>query len=146
MATFYKWKIPRYKCDAATAYKEIHSLDVINSQNIVDLARDENNPLHNDFEWDDAIAGEKYRCEQASKMLQLLIVIDEKITKKPDVEIRAFVSVPEPRAYEPIKVVIQNKDKRDYMLEQAKKELQAFQRKYAILTELEPVFEAIESL
>ena len=146
MATFYKWKIPKYKCDAETAYNEINSLEVISQQNIVDLARDVNNPLHNDFEWDDAVAGEKYRCEQASRMLLALIVIDEKLTQKPDTEIRAFVSVPEPRTFEPIRAVIQNKDKREYMLSQALKELQAFQRKYAILTELEPVFDAIESL
>lgn len=37
--------------------------------NAVDAARDPNNPMHGEFEWDDAIAGEKYRLQQARELI-----------------------------------------------------------------------------
>ena len=142
----YRWRVDKYKCDPETAYNEIHSLPVVTSETIVEKARDESCPLHDDFEWNDTVAGHKYRLQQARVMLSSLIVVDESISKKENTEVRAFVSVPEPKVYEPIKVVIQHQDKYEHMLEQAVRELKAFERKYAMLKELEPVFEVIEKL
>jgi len=37
---------------------------------VVDEARPEDSPLHAAFEWDDSIAAEKYRLEQARRLLR----------------------------------------------------------------------------
>lgn len=57
---------------------------------VLDAARADDHPLHDRFEWDDSIAGEKYRLEQARQMLR--------VVKLPPVEgrdysLRAFVAV-----------------------------------------------------
>lgn len=39
-------------------------------QLVVDEARDNSHPLHGHFEWDDATAGEAYRCGQAAQMIR----------------------------------------------------------------------------
>ena len=43
-------------------------------QAVVDRARDPNNVLHDSFEWDDSIAGEKYRLEQARALITTIYV------------------------------------------------------------------------
>lgn len=37
---------------------------------VVDLARDENHPLHGEFEWRDGVAAEKFREEQARELIR----------------------------------------------------------------------------
>ena len=41
---------------------------------VVDRARDPKNILHDSFEWDDSIAGEKYRIEQARALITTIYV------------------------------------------------------------------------
>lgn len=36
---------------------------------VVDAARDENHPLHGEFEWDDTVAAEAYRLDQARQLI-----------------------------------------------------------------------------
>jgi hypothetical protein len=48
-------------------YKQRGVLDKVM---IVDVARDPKHPLHQCFEWDDTVAGEKYRQEQALEMIR----------------------------------------------------------------------------
>jgi hypothetical protein len=46
---------------------------------VVDVARDPQHPLHPRFEWDDTVAGEKYRVHQARQLIRSvrIRVIDE---------------------------------------------------------------------
>ncbi len=46
---------------------------------VVDIARDPKHPLHSRFEWDDTVAGEKYRRFQAGQLIRSvrIRVIDE---------------------------------------------------------------------
>lgn len=59
---------------------------------LVDLARDKRHPLHDRFEWDDRIAGEAHRRDQAHKLITSL-----RITYRPDDRpqetVRAFHAV-----------------------------------------------------
>ena len=56
---------------------------------VVDVARDPKHPLHPRFEWDDSIAAEKWRLEQAGQLLR--------VTFRPDPakprDLRAFVAI-----------------------------------------------------
>jgi hypothetical protein len=51
--------------------ERLHSLHgTVNPQMLVDEARKPTSPLHPLFEWDDAVAGDKYRLIQAYNMIQ----------------------------------------------------------------------------
>jgi hypothetical protein len=60
---------------------------------VVDAARDEDSPLHSYFEWDDAIAAEKYREMQARTLLRS---VDLKVTKGTvKFDVSAYIRDPE---------------------------------------------------
>lgn len=49
---------------------------------VVDEARDAASPLHPAFEWNDAIAGEKYRLEQAQRLIRSFKIVQNDGEKK----------------------------------------------------------------
>jgi len=51
---------------------------MLKSQIIVDEAREENNPIHECFEWDDCKASELYRRYQAINLINHIVIIDIK--------------------------------------------------------------------
>lgn len=80
-------------------------------QVVVDDARRADSPIHTAFEWDDAIAAEQYRLEQARTLIRSLkvsYVSPEGTTEKT----RAFVSIQRAdvpaREYVPIEEVAQD--------------------------------------
>ena len=61
---------------------------------VVESARPKDSPLHNCFEWDDSIAGEKYRKEQARRIIQCVVTVIRDDNPNPGPQtIRAFTSV-----------------------------------------------------
>jgi hypothetical protein len=135
------WKLPIYKADAQKAYEEISQLEQITAENIVDLARDENSVLHNDFEWNDEIAGQKYRLMQAQQMVRMFVFTPRKEEHSPT---RVFQISNAPRVYKPIVFFTKNEDEYQSLLKRAKAELQAFKQRYKSLTELDKIFEEID--
>jgi hypothetical protein len=138
----YKWKVNKYTIDAEDAAKEFELIREENieltPQHIVDKARDKKSNLHNEFEWDNEIAGEKYRVGQASEMLRTLIVVNEE--KENSAPMRAYINVSTmTHQYFPMKIVIETPDLYKQMLEDAKKEMQSFIRKYEMLDELKVI-------
>lgn len=58
---------------------------------VVDEARDPNSPLHSRFEWDDTVAGDRYREVQARELIRSVrIVYREAKGKRPEGSTRAF--------------------------------------------------------
>lgn len=114
----------------------------LSPEELVEVSRDEEAPLHDLFEWDDAIAGEKYRVYQAGYIIRSVEVVYE--SKEP---VRAFVPrfiKHEQSTYQSISVAIKHKDTREYLLESARKEMQAFVRKYRNLEELSDLINSIK--
>lgn len=150
----YKWKINDTRIDPNVAGQEFEKIEnengFISPGLIVQAARSSNSPLQSCFEWDDKIAGEKYRENQAGDMLRKLVIINP--TEKPDKEdqiIRAYVNVISPdknRQYVSIIKALSNDGLRDQVLLQAIAELKAIQAKYNDLIELAEVFKAIEAV
>jgi hypothetical protein len=67
---------------------------------VVDLARDPDHELHSRFEWDDSVAAEKYRQEQARDLIRKVrVVYREGDEKNPPQTIRAYHSVPDGDGY-----------------------------------------------
>ena len=118
---------------------------------VVEFARNENTALHNRFEWDDTEAAEKYRVWQARMIIRMeLVVIPE--TGKKDKLVRSFVSLVSDRKAEQDKGyrfmvdVLSDTDLRGRLLNEARKDMLIFRRKYSQLTELAKVFAAIDEV
>lgn len=137
------WKIDKYKANATDAYAEISKLNEITPQNVVDLARNEGSVLHSDFEWNDSVAGEKYRKIQAQEMIRMFVFTPVKEKNEPT---RVFEISTQKNVYKPTKMIVKNEDEYQSLLKMAMQELNNFKRKYRRLTELEEVFRAIEGV
>ena len=112
---------------------------------VVDYARDNRTTLHTQFEWDDEIAGEQYRLQQARQVIAVFTIPSPK--KGSRAQIREFVSLEPDRkkeggGYRPTLKVLSNKEHRKQLLLQSLKEFNNWHRKYSNLKELKPVFEA----
>lgn len=146
----YQWTIDIYGVDANEAGKVMEGLEKtvgLTKKSLVDASRPEDAPLHKAFEWNDSIAGEKYREIQAGKMitnLKVVTKVDE--TKKT----RGFVSleygVGKPGVFESTEKVLSVTEKKDRLLTLAIRDLQAFRRKYISLSELSELFEMIDEI
>lgn len=58
------------KDSAAEALKELEREGRLLPVEVVESARDDDSPLHSHFEWDDSLAGEKYRLHQARALIR----------------------------------------------------------------------------
>lgn len=142
----YQWKpASQIKCDAQKAGEVCEKLEKtvgLTAKNLLDASRPEDAPLHGEFEWDDTKAAEAYRETQASYIIRMLCIAPEEERKEP---VRAYF-VTEKQSYTNTHVILKDADKRSALLDIALKELSAFKRKYAILTELADVFTAIDGV
>lgn len=130
---------------------------LLNPLHIVDYARSTNTLLHNKFEWDDSKAAEEHRLWQARKIISLeLVIVNKKASKRQKLSakittekdsqktVRAFVSLMDDRnkdgGYRGIHNVLSNEGLRAKLLDEAKKDMLIFRRKYYLLRELNNVF------
>ena len=145
----YEWKTgSRHKVSAAVAAEVMDRLaeeNRLNAPDLVNESRPEYAPLHPEFEWDDSVAAEKWREEQASALIRHLVVRIEANDQEYPTR-QYFMVQKELNTYEPIQVILKDEDKTAMLLEQAKRELQAFKAKYAGLKELADVIKAIDNV
>lgn len=116
---------------------------------VVEFARDPLTALHGEFTWDDAVAAEERRLDQARRLIRVMVTIEHIADK--DRRVRAFVSVMDDRrmaggGYRSTVEVMQDDERRERMLATALMELRAFKRRYSVLQELASVFEAAEEV
>lgn len=144
----YQWKpkVPyTFKTDAQTAGEICETLNQENrlsAETLVDISRPVDAPLHQEFEWDDGIAGEEWRKHQARHLLHSLVTVDDKAPTEP---IRGFFKIERSKnTYESITSILQKPDKYAALLDTALSELKAFSRKYCAIKELAPVLSAID--
>ena len=143
----YAWKLPGlYPVGAQEAGEELQRIcddygGELDPHDVVDKSRPEEAVLHPCFEWRDEVAAELYRTDQARGIIRCIVVVKE---DEPQKNVRAFHHVT--ANYEPIKTVVNDKEKLSQLLKNARSELNAFRVKYRMLKELAPVFEAIDNL
>lgn len=143
----YKWSIPGlYSVDAQSAGEELQRIYSVHGKidpaDVVEESRAETATLHGCFEWDDAVAANKFRQTQAAKIIRDIVVVSE--PEKKAQKIRAFVHVQS--TYQPISIVVNDEEKLAELLDSAMRELEAFRKKYDSLSELSPVMAAIDVL
>ena len=94
--------------DAGDELARIHAeCDRLTPQVVVDESRPEDAPLHPAFEWDDSLAGERYRHIQAKDLIKTVEVI-QPTNAVPEPE-PAYVNVNKSaRRYEPLTEVVKS--------------------------------------
>lgn len=100
---------------------------------VVETAKDEANPLHPFFEWDDAKAAEAYRLDQARVIIRSIQVKDEEGDQHP-----AYFSVNEKggQSYRSYSDVMSSRDLQLAVLRSAKRDLDAWENRYRELVEI----------
>lgn len=144
---FATWKSgSRYSADAQKVAEEIYSIgESATTAQILDKARDEKSELHKCFEWNDTKAAESWRMQQARRLVCNLVIKEERKSEQGP-EVRLFFKTDADEGYKPTVLIMQDKDEYQKLLQNALAELNAFQRKYRSLSELETVFTAIDEL
>ncbi|MBO5831573.1 MAG: hypothetical protein J6R01_08210 [Alistipes sp.] len=143
----YQWKsTSRIKTNAQTAGEVCEALEKtvgLTAKTLLEASRPEDAPLHNEFEWNDSIAAEKYREDQARYIIRMLCVASEEEDTPP---VRAFFTVSPELPYENIQRIVSNPEKRTSLLEMAFAEFKAFEAKYNAVSEFAPVFTAFQPI
>ena len=137
------WRIQGYyKADAQKVAEEI-GFGKFTPMEVLEKAKNETTELHKCFEWNDSIAAEKYRLEQAKNIIRMLVY--EKETKEQQV-VRYYAKTETKHVYQPTKQFLVQEDEYQGLLRRALAELEAFKNKYHALTELEGIFEAMKTI
>jgi hypothetical protein len=138
-----EWKIKGiYKADAQKVADEIGEKS-ITPQEVLEKAKDENSELHKCFEWNNDVAAEKYRLQQARAIIINLVYTPK---EKEEQTVRCFQITTERSVYQPTKQFLVQENEYQSLLARAKAELESFRKRYSTLTELEQVFEQIDIL
>lgn len=137
------FKVNLYKdVDPNKVWQEIQTLgDTLKPQDIVEAAQDSKTELHKCFEWDDTEAARKYRLTQARTLLVNLVVVESAPATEPQ-HIRVMYTSKD-GGYKQTKLIVQDKNEYEILLEKARSELLAFKKKYSMLQELHEIFELI---
>jgi hypothetical protein len=102
---------------------------------VVDAARDAKSVLHKHFEWNDKIAAEKFRLDQARSLIRSIHV--ESADTESGVA-RAFLSIREKSgvSYRTIEDVLSSADLQQRIVAQAERDLISFETRYKNLTDI----------
>ena len=143
----FRWKLDGlYPVDAQTAGEELERIyqqrGALVPAEVVEESKPADAPLHPCFEWNDEAAAQKYREQQARTLIGCIVEV--RPPEEGPTEVRAFVRAQS--SYHPVRVVLDDETKREEMLGAALRELGWFRRKYANLTALSAVMEAIDQL
>lgn len=105
---------------------------------VVDEARPEEHPLHSHFEWNDAVAAEAHRQEQARRLIRSVRVVRQNADGDDEpTDVRAFHAIrrDDLNSYEPIERVIADPLMTKMLLADMKREWQAMRRRYEAFQE-----------
>lgn len=105
---------------------------------VVEAARAKAHPLHSRFEWDNRVAGEKYRQHQAAELIRSIKVewASDDSTSDSD-RVRKYHSVTraDETTYEPVEAVMADEFMRVVVIRQAEREWKQMFARYQHLTE-----------
>jgi hypothetical protein len=125
----------------------IEQEEELTAEAVLENARDKHNVLHGFFDWNDEIAGEKWRLHQARMLInEIKIVIDSK-------EYSAYENVSvsiegdgKERVYKPILDIISNEKLRQQIISRAMEKQKYWKQQYGVYEELKPIIVSIESV
>ena len=114
---------------------KLESEDRLSPENLLDECRPEDAPMHDYFEWDDAIAAEKYRVNQSAHVIRCLQVTVVEDDKKPEEPKKAYFCVHtndsgDKHIYRGYEYITKDSTSRGVVLNDALRELNTFRHKY----------------
>jgi hypothetical protein len=153
-----KWKKgTNWKVDAEKAHVEIEKIREKNkgsvaAEDVVQAAKAKRNVLHQEFEWDDAVAANEHRLVTARNMMRSFVVVREELkTDRPQrvYEVVKDVVKTEPKTrtkhvYKSVDDIMKDTDLRAELLGRALNELISIRNRYRHLQELAVVLRAID--
>lgn len=146
----YTWSNVWYKQDANKVGKELESIkdigELTNKEILEYAEKHRDTELAKCFEWDNEIAGKKYRLKQATDILcSISIVIDE--NKEPVEKTRVYVSTKskddEQRTFKKLVDVLDDDEEYKALVQKARKELDNCQEKYRSIIKLQDLKDII---
>lgn len=101
---------------------------------VVEAARDTRNPLHKHFEWDDALAAQSYRLDQARMLIRSVALVGDGDSEPAP----AFLSISDKggTAYRTMADVLDSADLQSAVLAAAERDLAAFEKRYRQLQDI----------
>lgn len=99
---------------------------------VLDAARDPKHPLHSRFEWDDSVAAEAYRREQAHQLIQV-VNLNYTAGDGSKKTIRAFHAVRTETefVYEPAEEIVTDDFQRQLVLRDMERDWKLLKKRYA---------------
>lgn len=147
----YSWKHTSFEADAQLVGEELEKLEFageLTSDEVLKFAK--NNPdseTYKCFEWDNAIAGEKYRKIQATQiMASISVTIKEEPKETQRVYVSIKTSLDNERKFKNIKEVVKNDDEYQQLIDKAKQSFVRCKEQYETLLEKEDLKEIIFGL
>lgn len=110
----------------------------LKKQAVVDAARgNRSHPVHLHLDWNDKIAGEKWRCEQASEIIRLIVRIRDDAADDGKAD-RAFLPIrdKEGYSYRTVEDVLGSRDLQLALMQSALRDLQGFEARYEELLDI----------
>ena len=131
----YSWKSACFNANVQKVGEELEQLEKvqeITNKNVLEYAtNNSDSELHKCFEWDDKIAGEKYRLYQASILISSIsFIIEEEPIKKQKVYFSIKTSEKEVSKFKNIKSILENDDEYTALCQKAKAELERCKDNY----------------
>ena len=120
----------------AQALAEIeHDTGCLTPAVVVAAAKAKTHPLHDRFEWDDKIAGARYRLDQARELIRSVkieVLNDDRLGPR---HVRRYVSVGDSsgRAYHRVEEVLTSEDLRAQAFEQWEREVAALRARNRVM-------------
>ena len=131
-------------------FREAHDRDGLPPREIVDMARDRKSLLHDEFEWDDKIAGEEHRMEQARRLVRAISVtfVHGERQESHEVTVRAMHNTTRNgrRAYRTIDAISSDATQRAQVIQQAYDALLTWQARYDTYSELGDIAKFLKKL
>lgn len=147
----YEYKVQRlYDVPAQVVGELCEKLEAseegLTPKSFVEASRDPKSPTHCMLEWNNKIAAEKYREEQARHIIMNIRIIREEAGPD-DYKDRGFVVVHEGKsAYTTLQKAMSNEEWREHLLKDARRDMECFIAKYRRLTELTGVIAEMEKI
>ena len=131
----------------------IDSDGAVTPKRLVEVSKPKNAPLHNEFEWNNTIAAQKYREEQARQIIKNVVILKVEESEEEPKEIkcwvnsdRAFVATNEGTSrYVTIDSALSDISWRENLLNAARRDMESFINKYKRLGELSSVIDEMNN-
>lgn len=135
----YCWSSVGFDADANKVGKELEILEgkyELTREVVLEYAKNKNSELNKCFEWNDSIAGEKYRLQQATWILASISII---VNDEPKRTTRMYVNIKNDdnrKEYKNIVSVVENDDEYKQLLDKAERDFISYKEKYQDMVQL----------